>query len=41
VFPHWRKRKHVVLAFCQQNVWSIWDFCGQFMPSYFCTIPLY
>jgi len=27
------------LAFCQQNVWSLWDFCGQFMPSYFCTIP--
>jgi pyruvate-formate lyase len=27
------------LAFCQQNVRSLWDFCEQFMPSYFCTIP--
>ncbi len=27
------------LAFCQQNVRSLWDFCGKFMPSYFCTIP--
>ena len=27
------------LAFCLQNVQSLWDFCGQIMPSYFCTIP--
>ncbi len=32
-------RKHVVLAFCRQNVQSFGDFCGQLMPSYFCTIP--
>ena len=27
------------LAFCLQNVQSLRDFCGQIMPSYFCTIP--
>jgi uncharacterized protein len=29
------------LAFCRQNVWSLWDFCGQLRPSYFCTIPIH
>ena len=27
------------MAFCLQNVQSLWDFCGQIMLSYFCTIP--
>jgi len=27
------------MAFCLQNVQSFQDFCGQIMPSYFCTIP--
>jgi|APSaa5957512622_1039677.scaffolds.fasta_scaffold02509_6 hypothetical protein len=27
------------LAFCLQNVQFLRDFCGQIMPSYFCTIP--
>ena len=27
------------LAFCLQNVQSFRDFCGQILPSYFCTIP--
>jgi hypothetical protein len=28
------------LAFCLQNVQFLEDFCGQIMPSYFCTIPM-